>query len=305
MTNALQTQQQSAIEQVVIQGDLSQLTAGQRVDYYRQVCNSVGLNPFTKPFDYIKLNGKLTLYAKKDATDQLRSLRGVSIGKPDIEYLDDLVVVTVTAQDASGRTDSDLGAVTIGNLKGDARANAMMKAITKAKRRVTLSICGLGWLDETELETIPSAQPVDVDTETGEIVDAPTPQPNGNGKSTSRPMPPQALQGYLRKVASEGLDKVGTQADAQQTASTLTKMVGEDFRHMFLDWLFGVKSTKELTVGQHAAIRRWAGWRKDDNDEWHLNDDTVKEAASALRQAQLDAGQGDLFEEVNAELFPQ
>ncbi|BEJ60493.1 hypothetical protein B10172_05150 [Campylobacter jejuni] len=29
-----------------------------------------------------------------------------------------------------------------------------MKAITKAKRRVTLSICGLGMLDESELETI-------------------------------------------------------------------------------------------------------------------------------------------------------
>jgi hypothetical protein len=30
-----------------------------------------------------------------------------------------------------------------------------MRAETKAKRRVTLSIAGLGWLDETELATIP------------------------------------------------------------------------------------------------------------------------------------------------------
>jgi hypothetical protein len=29
-----------------------------------------------------------------------------------------------------------------------------MKAETKAKRRVTLSICGLGFLDETEVETL-------------------------------------------------------------------------------------------------------------------------------------------------------
>jgi hypothetical protein len=47
----------------------------------------------------------------------------------------------------------------VGNLKGDALANALMKAETKAKRRVTLSIAGLGWLDETELETIPHGQP--------------------------------------------------------------------------------------------------------------------------------------------------
>ena len=33
-----------------------------------------------------------------------------------------------------------------------------MKAETKAKRRVTLSICGLGMLDETEVETIPGAR---------------------------------------------------------------------------------------------------------------------------------------------------
>jgi len=31
-----------------------------------------------------------------------------------------------------------------GALKGEARANAFLKAVTKAKRRVTLSICGLG-----------------------------------------------------------------------------------------------------------------------------------------------------------------
>ena len=35
-----------------------------------------------------------------------------------------------------------------------------MKAETKAKRRVTLSICGLGMLDETEVETVP--QPLSV-----------------------------------------------------------------------------------------------------------------------------------------------
>jgi hypothetical protein len=44
--------------------------------------------------------------------------------------------------------------VPLGNLKGDALANALTKSETKAKRRVTLSIAGLGWLDETELETI-------------------------------------------------------------------------------------------------------------------------------------------------------
>jgi hypothetical protein len=38
----------------------------------------------------------------------------------------------------------------------------MMKATTKAKRRATLSICSVGVMDETELETIPEAQPMNV-----------------------------------------------------------------------------------------------------------------------------------------------
>ena len=37
-----------------------------------------------------------------------------------------------------------------------------MKAKTKAKRRVTLSICGLGILDESEADTMPGAVTVDV-----------------------------------------------------------------------------------------------------------------------------------------------
>jgi hypothetical protein len=67
----------------------------------------------------------------------------------------DIYVVTARAKDRTGREDESTGAVPLGNLKGDALANALMKAETKAKRRVTLSIAGLGWLDETELETIP------------------------------------------------------------------------------------------------------------------------------------------------------
>jgi hypothetical protein len=53
--------------------------------------------------------------------------------------------------------------VLIGKLQGEARANAVMKAITKAKRRVTLSICGLGLMDESEALTLPGARAIDDD----------------------------------------------------------------------------------------------------------------------------------------------
>lgn len=158
MTTNLQIS--SAIEAALVQGDLSKLTAEQRISYYRAVCESVGLNPLTKPFDYITLNGKLTLYAKRDCTDQLRKLNSVSITITAREAIGDVYVVTARAKDAKGREDESTGAVAIAGLKGEALANAYMKAETKAKRRVTLSVCGLGLLDESEMDSIPSTQPL-------------------------------------------------------------------------------------------------------------------------------------------------
>lgn len=176
MTTALTTNStpnSSVIESVITAGDLSRLEPIQRVNYYTAVCQSVGLNPLTKPFEYITLNGKMVLYARKDATDQLRDIRKVSITRLERERIDSVYVVTAYAQTIDGRTDSSMGAVNIEGLKGDALANALMKSETKAKRRVTLSICGLGMLDETELGTIPDARPANVNLETGEIVQPP------------------------------------------------------------------------------------------------------------------------------------
>jgi hypothetical protein len=104
------------------------------------------------------LNGKLRLYALRDCADQLRRLHGISIYIVNRERLGDIYIVTARAKDKTGREDESTGAVALGTLKGDALANALMKCETKATRRVTLSLAGLGWLDETELETIPQVR---------------------------------------------------------------------------------------------------------------------------------------------------
>ena len=75
----IQTPTPATIEDVLIRGDLSKLTEAQRTEYYMRVCHSLGLNPLTKPFDYLTLSGKLVLYAKRDAADQLRKINGISI----------------------------------------------------------------------------------------------------------------------------------------------------------------------------------------------------------------------------------
>jgi len=148
----------NAIENALIKGDLSGLLPEQRLSYLKQVCDTVGLNYLTKPFEYIQLNGKLTLYATRAATDQLRSVHKVSIKITDRQKFDDIYVVTAQATNAEGRFDESTGAVNVAGLKGEALANAYLKAETKAKRRVTLSLCGLGLLDESEVASIPEAK---------------------------------------------------------------------------------------------------------------------------------------------------
>jgi hypothetical protein len=160
------------VEDALLDGDLSNLSPQQRLDYYRKVCESVGLNPLTKPFEYIRLNGQLTLYAKRDAAEQLRSVHGISITDMEETWRDDIIVVRAYAKTEDGRTDVATGAVDTSRSSGQDLANDIMKAETKAKRRVTLSLAGLGWLDETEVQDIPDSatQEVEVDYETGEVI---------------------------------------------------------------------------------------------------------------------------------------
>ncbi len=147
---------QDAIEKCLLEGDLTKLSPDQRLSYYKQVCETVGLNPLTKPFQYIVLNGKLTMYALKGATDQLRRIYDISCEVKSREKIEDLYTVTVKAtNNKNGRVDEDMGFAKISGLKGDMLGNAMLKAVTKAKRRVTLSMCGLGMLDEDEVASIP------------------------------------------------------------------------------------------------------------------------------------------------------
>lgn len=175
----------AAIEQVLIKGDLSGLNESQRLAHYRNVCNSLGLNPLTQPFDYLKLNGKLVLYAKRDAAEQLRKLNGVSITAIQTQHFEGVYIVTASAQDKTGRTDVSTGVVPLGSLKGEALANALMKAETKAKRRVTLSICGLGMLDETEVDSIPGAKPTYTVEAPGKVAES------EDARATGRPVVPE------------------------------------------------------------------------------------------------------------------
>jgi hypothetical protein len=151
-----------ALEAYIAAGDIGKLGPEQRIALYRAVCDSMGLNPLTQPFQYLTLSGKTVLYATKSCTEQLRSIHGVSVVRMEREIIGDILTVTVAVTERTGREDISTGSVSLAGLKGENLSNAHMKAETKAKRRATLSICGLAVLDETEVDSIAGAQAVSV-----------------------------------------------------------------------------------------------------------------------------------------------
>lgn len=126
----------------------------------------MGLDPFTKPFDILRLNGKEVLYCTRSGTQQLNKLHKVShlITSRDTNQEAGVYIVTSKASLPDGRCTESIGAVNIQGLKGEMYANAIMKAETKAKRRATLDLLGLGVLDESEAESIPNASTVALQT---------------------------------------------------------------------------------------------------------------------------------------------
>ena len=145
------------VESLVLRGDLSGLGPRERANHYIAVCHGLGLNPASKPLDYLKLNGKEILYPNKGATDQLAAIHKVTreiIDGPKVMDLagTKLVYALCRASLPGGRFETSVATVPLVD-----PVNVLMKVETKAKRRATLSILGLGMLDEMELETIPAS----------------------------------------------------------------------------------------------------------------------------------------------------
>jgi hypothetical protein len=266
MTNNQDSQRDMHIvERVVTAGDLSKLSPAERVQYYNATCESLGLNPLTKPFDYISLNGKLTLYAKRDCTDQLRKLHQISVSILSRERMDDVYVVTARAIDFSGRVDESIGAVSIGNLRGEQLGNALMKAETKAKRRVTLSIVGLGWLDETEIGSIPAARPMLVD-ETGKIEDEaeptgekPAEPPKAEPAEHKHALPPEPKEAPKQETTEKKPDRTSMIRRLATLVTIAAQLSGGQRYNDFhlknhLKKHYGVEAVVDLTDEQMVAF---------------------------------------------------
>ncbi len=170
------------VSNLIINGDLSKLDPKQKVDYYNAFCKRLGVDPVTQPFKLLKLNGKEILYCGREGTQQLNKIHSVSHKITAREFVKGCYLVTAQALTGDRSTES-IGVVSIiypdkvkeygggwkdhpkkgQEMTGDDLCNAIMKAETKAKRRSSLDLLGLGMLDESEIESIPAAQTVDID----------------------------------------------------------------------------------------------------------------------------------------------
>lgn len=158
-TNDSLTQEQA--DEIFQTGSISILTMAQRSSYLYWFAKRFDLDPYTKPFDLIPdKQGKLFVYTNKSATDQLRKKHNLD---DEILYKgplvlgdkvrEDVYMVHVLIKDPQGRKTENFGCIGMDGLTGDALANAIMKCITKAKRRATLDHCGLSMPDESELNS--------------------------------------------------------------------------------------------------------------------------------------------------------
>lgn len=159
---------QNILTSIIINGDISKLSPQQKVSYYKEFCERLGLDPIMQPFKILRLNGKEILYCDRSGAQQLNKLYKVSHEIKAREVVANCYVVTAHANTPDGRTTESIGAVSIANMKGDNLCNAMMKAETKAKRRSTLDLLGLGMLDESEIPPGPykgAVELIDIDME--------------------------------------------------------------------------------------------------------------------------------------------
>ena len=191
-----------AIERALAGGDLRDLSVDQRWILYQSKCRAANLDPATRPFIYIEVweialkRKKLILYAPKECAEMLNHMHGISHTPSGSNYDEKagLYEVTVQATTRDGRTTFDVGIVTVDNLAGADLANARMKATTKAKRRSTLSLCGLGGvLDESELDTMTVTRQC---TETGE----PKAIDNGSGYGKGTYASPDKVEKWLARA---------------------------------------------------------------------------------------------------------
>jgi len=261
------------IENKILAGDYSKLTEAEAGKFQIALCDQLKISHISKPFDFIRMQGKLVLYANKSCTDQLRKVWGVSVKvtEKSIDTDAGLITFTALATMPNGRTDESIAVVPCKGMSGANLANAIMKCETKAKRRVTLSICGLAITDETELDTMKEVSFKTPFTEMGDMNeilneddeprDVKDTKPVERTTTTDQDAPPQpdAEPEKPAKTYPKEEERMNHAPVSQDQIKRLFTIIGasdltQDEARELLLCHFNLDSTKKLTMSQYEIL---------------------------------------------------
>jgi hypothetical protein len=273
-------QAETALQQILATGDLAPLEPPQRVAYYLTLTRSLSLNPLSRPFDWLVLDGRLVLYPNKSCAEQLRRLHQISVRKVRAEPLGELFVVEVEGRTPDGRTDyaTKYVPLTVWNqregrhvrLNSRELANAYAKAETGAKRRLVLSMVGLSTVPD--LDDVANARTVIVDGR-GNVVDT----PSDEQKALAADPKMAAMLGeptYETTAAEAGLDtepevsQAPTEAELEPPKRPIErqsfKPSDDQVTRWCAAWFGAVRETSlDTDDARHEHVRTWTakiGW---------------------------------------------
>lgn len=154
--------QDAAVQQYIIKQDISALSKPMQVAFYVAECKRLRVDPASHPIDLLKdKEGRLKPYYNSECATQMENDRNVSCTPVNQGFLTDeddrFYFAEVKATGPDGRSKTRKGIISVKGLKGQEKANAMMKAETKANRRATLALLGMSTADEGDGQVI-SAQ---------------------------------------------------------------------------------------------------------------------------------------------------
>ena len=177
---AIRDEAGETLSKVLLEGNLEGLSPKELIAYYDRVCAETGLSPWERPFDLIRLDGKMQLYPNAMGVAQLARKHGISVEHLSVDVTEEFATVTVRAT-RGGQSVDDVGIVVMSEKYSKSaqgmvpttlqdRANFIKKAYTQARRRAILNMMGLGTGSEEMTESMAGPARLTVDYETGEIM---------------------------------------------------------------------------------------------------------------------------------------
>ena len=146
---------------ILARGNIASLSEADRTRYILALCDALGLDPRFKPIDLIPgQGGALVPYLNRGATDALArrdKVQRITVVQPKVVAIGSVecVLCVSRATMPDGRYEERVAT----SLLRD-HANAFMKVETKAYRRATIAVLGIGMLDESELDGIRGADAI-------------------------------------------------------------------------------------------------------------------------------------------------